>query len=45
MRRFVGSGPVLTDDRPLLEYYRSLPDDRDVPDLTTLRGEVARVIY
>jgi spermidine synthase len=23
--RFVGEGPILSDDRPLVEYYRSLP--------------------
>ena len=25
LRRFVGAGPVLTDDRPLVEYFLSLP--------------------
>ena len=25
LRRFVGDGPLLTDDRPLVEYHRSLP--------------------
>ena len=36
LRRFLGSGPVLTDDRPLLEYYLSLPaHDRPV-DLSKL---------
>jgi len=24
-----GDGPVLTDDRPQLEYYRTLPDEPD----------------
>ena len=44
LRRFVGTGPLLTDDRPLVEYHRSLPaDDRHV-DLSGLRGDVtARV--
>ena len=42
MRRFAGDGPVLTDDRPLLEYHRSLPG-RDRPvDLSSLRGDVTR---
>ena len=31
MRRFVGPGPLLTDDRPLLEYHRSLPHSDDRP--------------
>jgi spermidine synthase len=40
LRAFVGAGPVLTDDRPLVEYFLSLPRDHDV-DLTTLHGDVA----
>jgi hypothetical protein len=37
LRRFLGPGPILTDDRPLLEYYLSLPaGDRSV-DLSRLR--------
>jgi spermidine synthase len=42
LRRYVGDGPVLTDDRPLVEYFLSLPRDREV-DLGELqRGDVAR---
>jgi spermidine synthase len=42
MRRFAGAGPLLTDDRPVLEYHRSLPG-RDRPlDLSSLRGDVTR---
>lgn len=29
LRTAVGDGPVLTDDRPRLEYYRTLPADRE----------------
>ncbi len=36
LRRFIGSGPVLTDDRPLLEYFLSLPHDERPLDLSTL---------
>jgi spermidine synthase len=43
LRRFVGDGPVLSDDRPLVEYFRSLPGGEDV-DLTALRGDVRRHI-
>ena len=40
LRRFVGDGPVLTDDRPLVEYFRGLPPSAgDVP-LEQLRGSV-----
>jgi spermidine synthase len=36
---FVGDGPLLTDDRPLTEYFLSLPRDRDI-DTSTLKGDV-----
>jgi spermidine synthase len=36
MRRFVGQGPILTDDRPMLEYHRSLPQNDPQVDLTPL---------
>lgn len=42
MRRFVGEGPILTDDRPLLEYHRSLPEPSRPLDLSALRGDVKR---
>jgi spermidine synthase len=41
LRAFVGPGPLLTDDRPLVEYFLSLPRDRDV-DLSALKGDVSR---
>ena len=25
LEAFVGPGPILSDDRPFIEYYRSLP--------------------
>ena len=43
LRRYVGSGPVLTDDRPLVEYFLSLPRDRQV-DLSSLTGDVDRYV-
>jgi hypothetical protein len=43
LRAFVGPGPLLTDDRPLVEYFLSLPRDREV-DLSTLRGDVRRLV-
>jgi spermidine synthase len=42
--RFVGQGPELTDDRPLLEYHRSLPPETRRVDLSTLRGDVSRIL-
>jgi spermidine synthase len=41
LRRFVGEGPILTDDRPLVEYFLSLPRDRDM-NLAGLKGDVMR---
>jgi hypothetical protein len=36
MRAFVGEGALLTDDRPRLEYERSLDTTRRRPDLSRL---------
>jgi spermidine synthase len=44
MRRFVGDGPVLTDDRPMLEYHRSLGRGGPPVDVSGLRGDVDRHI-
>jgi spermidine synthase len=41
LRAFVGSGAILTDDRPLVEYFLSLPRDREI-DLSPLKGDVRR---
>jgi spermidine synthase len=40
LKAFVGDGPLLTDDRPLAEYFLSLPRDRN-PDMAQLKGDVA----
>jgi spermidine synthase len=44
MRRFVGDGPLLTDDRPLVEYHQWLPrpDEQPPLDLKSLKGDSAR---
>ncbi|MBM3517731.1 MAG: hypothetical protein FJX56_07595 [Alphaproteobacteria bacterium] len=42
LRAYVGAGPTLTDDRPMVEYFRSLPTDEPPPDLSALRGRPAR---
>jgi spermidine synthase len=44
MRRFVGTGPLLTDDRPLVEYHRSLPPDGGVLDTSALHGDVREIV-
>ena len=42
MRAFVRNTPVLTDDRPRIEYFGSLPENERGVDLTGLRGDVRR---
>ncbi len=42
MRAFVGPGPMLTDDRPLLEYHRSLREAGRPGDFSVLHGDVMR---
>ena len=41
LESFVGPGPILTDDRPLAEYFLSLPRGPG-PDLSDVRGDVTR---
>jgi spermidine synthase len=46
MRALVGPGPLLTDDRPLVEYHHWLPPESEQPplDLSKVKGDVNRVI-
>jgi spermidine synthase len=44
LRAFVGDGPILTDDKPTLEYFLSLPRDAGPLNLTGLRGNPADVL-
>lgn len=39
LRAFVGEGPILTDDRPMVEYFLTLPRYPEV-DLSGLRSNV-----
>jgi spermidine synthase len=43
LRAFVGPGPLLTDDKPSVEYFLSLPRDRDV-DTSSLKSDVRRYV-
>ena len=43
MKAFVGPGALLTDDLPLVEYYRSLPPETEPLDVSPLKGDVAEV--
>jgi spermidine synthase len=40
LKAFVGEGPILTDDRPLTEYFLSLPQNDRAVDLSNVRGDV-----
>jgi spermidine synthase len=40
---FVGDGPILTDDRPLVEYFRSVADAGPPIERFPLRGDVAEL--
>lgn len=46
MRALVGPGPILTDDRPLVEYHHWLPPSSEQPplDLSSVKGDVNRII-
>jgi spermidine synthase len=38
LHAYVGSGPILTDDHPILEYFQSQDIPPDPPDLSQLTG-------
>jgi spermidine synthase len=42
IKTFLGTGPILTDDQPLTEYFLSLPQNDKPVDLSSLRGSVWR---
>jgi spermidine synthase len=42
---YAGEGPVITDDRPYVEYYRSLPTAGDrLPDLSGLSHDQRKIV-
>jgi spermidine synthase len=42
IKTFLGEGPILTDDRPLTEYFLSLPQNDTPVDVSKLHGDVRR---
>jgi spermidine synthase len=40
IKEFLGEGPILTDDRPLTEYFLALPQNDKPVDMTKLQGDV-----
>jgi spermidine synthase len=43
LARYAGDGPILTDDRPLAEYFLSLPRDRQ-PDRTGFKRDLSEIV-
>jgi spermidine synthase len=44
-RAYVGDGPVISDDRPLIEYYRSTEEAREVVSLGRIKSDVRRAFH
>lgn len=44
LRAFVGDGPLLTDDRPIIEYFLSVPTPNPMVDLAPLTGSFDDVL-
>jgi spermidine synthase len=44
LRSFVGPGPTLTDDRPLVEYFRALPRGEPLARLDRLRDDGRAIV-
>jgi spermidine synthase len=44
VRAYVGDGPVLTDDKPVIEYFLSLPKDDHPVDRSLLKGSLDEVL-
>jgi spermidine synthase len=42
LRRYAGPGPLLTDDRPMVEYFLTLPRGEPAGDLSAVRGDPRR---
>jgi spermidine synthase len=45
LRSYVGPGAILTDDRPQIEYFLSLPRRGPVDNLAGIRGDVSRHVH
>jgi spermidine synthase len=43
LARFAGQGPILTDDRPMVEYFLSLPRDRQ-PERSRMKRDVTEIL-
>jgi hypothetical protein len=44
LRKLAGEGSILTDDRPRVEYFLSLPPDDKAMDLSGLKGHPDEIV-
>ena len=44
VREFVGEGPVLTDDKPVIEYFLSLPKNDGLGHYTGREGVFEKIL-
>jgi hypothetical protein len=44
LKPWVGDGPILTDDKPLIEYFLAIPQDDPPADLRGLTGRFEDVL-
>lgn len=43
VRDYVGDGPILTDDLPIIEYFLSMPKGGPAPDQSVMKGKLTDV--
>jgi hypothetical protein len=43
LHAYVGQGPILTDDHPILEYFQAQPISSDAPDLSRFSGQSSSI--
>ena len=41
--KHLGDGPILTDDRPILEYFLAMPRDTEM-NTASLKGDVRQIV-
>jgi spermidine synthase len=44
LRAYAGAGPVISDDRPYVEFFRSLPADPTPPDLSDWKRDSSAIV-
>jgi spermidine synthase len=44
LREWVGDGPILTDDRPTIEYFLALPENDPPPNLNAFKPRFADIL-